>query len=801
MFLYQIRHAFRLLVRDRGFTAAALLTLALGVGANVAVFAVFEAVLLRPLPFGDAERLVILRHRDQRTGITKEFIALGDFVDLVSRQSTFTEMVGYGGMDRTIFGVGDPFRVAALGAGPGLFESLGVSPFLGRGIRPDDTRPNAPPVIVLGYHLWQSRFGSDRQIVGRGVKVGDAMHQVVGVAPRGFHFPPSSPTDVIVPITVPIQTPAERKSGWIFSVARLKPNLSVDDANANLTAISRQLEQEFPQANQGSQYFALPLRDALVGTTKPALLLLLGAVGVVLLIACANVANLLLARSLSRQREMAVRTALGASRGQLLAQLLMESLALAIAAGVAGVAAAYWGSRALLALIPKSVNVPGLADVGIDARVLGFALGLTVITALVFGFIAAFAVRTSGRSDALGAPTRVSVGRLTRRWASGLVVLEVTLAIVLLVGAGLILRSFSRLLAVDPGFRTDHVMTMEIALPSERYANEIAQRALYDRAFAALGVLSGVEDVGAAVVVPLTGNNWTIGFERLDQPLGKGERPPDVGWQLASGGYFKALQIPLLAGRLFDAGDKPGGKPVVIVSEAIQRRFFGNEPAVGHQVRSGDTTYEIVGVVGDIRRAELRDEPRAELYQAFESYPQSQITLFVRTTGDPGRQAASIQTTLRSIEPEIVFTGTSTMADIARESVQVTKLALSLLAVFAATALALAAVGIYGVMSYVVRQRTREIGMRVALGATKGDILWLVMRQGAGIAAVGTVAGVGLGLIASRSMAALLFGVSTWDPATLGISAVVLIVTTLVACYLPARRAAAVDPARTLADQ
>jgi putative ABC transport system permease protein len=392
------------------------------------------------------------------------------------------------------------------------------------------------------------------------------------------------------------------------------------------------------------------------------------------------------------------------------------------------------------------------------------------------------------------------MGRAARRATSALVVVEVALAIVLLVGAGLILRSFAGLLAVDPGFKTDHVMTLALTIPADRYKDAESSRAFYDRAFAGLKAIPAVREVGAAAVMPLTGNNWTAPFERVDQPVAAGERPPEVGWQVASGGYFKALRIPLVAGRLFDDGDRPGSKPVVIVSEAIQRRFFANESAVGHLFKSSDGPAEIVGVVGNIRRADLRDEPRADLYFPFERGPGNQITLFVRTASDPVPMLPSLQAALRTIEPNTAFLQTRTLAQVAAASMQVTQFALWLLGIFAAMAIALAAVGIYGVMSYVVRQRTREIGTRVALGATRRDIIWLVMRQGAAIASIGTAVGLAAGVAASRSLAAILFGVSPSDPATLAVSAAVLIAATMMACYVPARRAARVDPARTLGD-
>jgi predicted permease len=802
MFLYLVRHAFRQLVREPAFTVAALLTLALGVGANAAVFAVVEAVLLRPLPYTSAENLVILNHRDKRTGITKEFIAIGDYIDLSARQKTFESIGAWGRGQTSLVDRDDPYRVDLLGVGANTLDLLRVRPVLGRVINADDTRENAPPVMMLGYDTWKKRYGGDPSIIGRVIRLEQSERQVVGVAPEGFTFPPNATTDIILPFQLPTVAPAQRKNGWTFAIARLKPGRTLDDAATDLTTMSRQLEKEFPQQNLASEYFPLGLRTALAGNAKPAILLLFAAVGVVLLIACANVANLLLARSLGRRREMSVRLALGAGGGRLMLQLLTESLALALVAGTAGVLMAYWGAHALVALLPQSGNVPGLNDVRINGSVLGFTLGIVVLTTLVFGLVAALTVRSEKAVGVLNASRGSSMGAKARRATSALVVAEVALAIMLLVGAGLILRSFAALLAVDPGFRTENVMTMSLRLPGSRYRERDARDGFYTQAFAQIKAIPGVRDVGTAAVTPLTGNNWTSPFERPEQPVPAGERPPEVGWQLASNGYFKALQIPLVAGRLFDDRDLPNAPPVVIVSEAIQRRFFPNESAVGKRVKiQGDQTAEIVGVVGNIRRAGLRDEPRADMYFPFERAKPGQTTLFVRTASNPEKTLPAIRAAITRFEPNAVVSDEQTLAHVASESERVTRVVLWLLGAFAVTSLALAAIGIYGVMSYAVRQRTREIGTRIALGATRGNIVWLVLRQGATIAAIGTVVGLATGLGTTRFLASIMYGVKGTDPLTLSAAVVLLVITIMLACYVPARRAASVDPAKTLAEQ
>ena len=788
-----LRFAARMMRRSRSFAVVVVLTLTIGIGANIAVFSVADAALLRPLPYSQSDRLVVLHHRDQRTGITKQFIGIGDYLDLVQRQSACEVLVGYFDAQVTVYDEGEPFRALGISAAPGLLELLGVRPLVGRTLQAEDSRKDAAPVMLLGYDFWQDHFGADPSIVGRGVKIDQVRRQVVGIAPQGFRFPPDSRTDVILPMTVPLVAPARRQSEWTFAVARLKANTSLAQAAANFAAISRQLEQQYPSSNQGSEYFPVPLREAVVGNTKPALLLLLAAVGFVLLIACANIANLLLARSLARQREMAVRVALGAGRARLALQLLTESLALTFVACCTGLLMAHWGVQALLALIPKSIGSPGLTNVHLDTRVLAFAIGVSAATAVALGLTCALTLRMGNLSATLASSRRTTAGTPARRAASALVVAEMALVVVLLIGAGLLLRTFSRLVSVDPGFRSDRVITTSISLPADRYRETGAQQAFYQRAFAALKGLPSVEEVGAAVVVPLTGNNWTAPFEKPESPVPAGERPPEVGWQLASGGYFRALQLPLLAGRLFGAGDAHG-KPVTIISEAIQKRYFPNESAVGHQVKVWDQKFEIVGVVGNIRRAGLRDEPRADMYFSFESDPRTLITLFVRTGSDPLRTLPFLQSTLRSIEPNVSVFEMRTMEGITSDSIQVTRLTFWLLSVFALTALVLAAVGIYAVMSYSVTQRTQEIGTRVALGATKTDILRVVIRQGMGMAALGTAIGLGTGLIAVRSLQSMLYEVTVSDPLTLVLAAVAVLVTALIACYVPARRAMRVDP-------
>lgn len=467
--LYTVRHALRMLARDRAFTATAVLTLALGVGANVAIFTVIEAVMLRPLPYADADRLVVLNHRDLRTGITKEFVAIGDYVELRGRQQVFDSMGSFGGGFSTITGPGEPARISILYAGTGLLEALQIQAAAGRALTPQDSRPGAAPVAMISDHTWEQVFARAPKVIGRSIQIGTVQRQIVGIAPAGFRFPAGAGTDVIVPTPLPPSAPANRKAGWVFALGRLKPGITREAADAHLAALSSEMERQHPESNQGSLYYGNSLRDQLLGDTRRPLLLMLGAVAVVLLIACANVGNLLLARALTRRQEMAVRAALGAGRARLTGQLLAESLTLALTAGSAGLVVAHWGIPALLSIVPASVSVPGLALAGVNQTVLWYALGISIVAALGFTALSSLTIRRERGASALAGGPRVAGSAGVRRATSALIVIEVALSAVLLVAAGLILRSFSALISVDPGFQVSNVAVVSISLPAQRY--------------------------------------------------------------------------------------------------------------------------------------------------------------------------------------------------------------------------------------------------------------------------------------------------------------------------------------------
>lgn len=800
MMLTDVRQAASRLVRQPGFTAASVLTLALGIALSVAIFAVFEAVVLRPLPYPDGDEIVILNHRERATQATKQFIAAGDFADLVARRQALAELAMYQSMSMTVTGEGDPFRVPTLLVGPGMLDLLRFRPALGRAFQEAEHLEDAAPVIILGHRFWQEHFGADPAVVGRSVILQGEPRTVIGVAPEGFAFPPGATVDIVVPWWVFAEAPEQRKAAWYFAAGRLAPGHTAESATEDVARVAAWMEAEYPDQNVGSEYFVTPLRDQMVGNTKLALQLLLAAVLLVMLIACANVANLQLARALSRRKEISLQLALGSGWYRIVRQFLAESLVLAGLAGALGVTLATWGSRLLVALVPASIGAPGLDEVRLNGPVLAFAVGVAALAATVFGLASAAAVRAEGSGGALVTGGRASSGRAARRASATLVVAEVALALVLVIGTGLVMRTFDAVLAVDPGFRTEGVTYAQVSIPTDRYADPLARQAFHRTFTESLLAIPGVDAVGTAVVTPLTGNNWTAPFERMDQPVPPGERPPDVGWQTASGGWFEAMGVPLLSGRLFDERDGPDTPPVVIVSRSLEKRFFPEGSVIGHFVNvGGPEPAEIVGVVGDVRRASLTVAPREDLYLPVERNPQGQIGWFIHSTpADQPAVAAALRGALRSVEPDALLGSIRSMSERAQASAAVPNLLRWLLGVFSASALLLAATGIYGVTSYAVRQRTREIGTRMAVGATAGDILRMVLRDGASVAATGVALGLGVGLLASRALRSVLFGVSSADPLTLGTACALLFATALLASWLPARRAAALDAARTL---
>jgi putative ABC transport system permease protein len=790
--LQDVRYAARVLVRQPGFAAVAVLTLALGVGANTAIFSVVNAVLLRPLPFAEPDQLVRVYEKRPKLGRTRNVVSAPDFIDWRGQSQTFDSMAAYNGWGASLTGDGEPQRITGALASADLFRVLRAEPMLGRAFAAEEDRPGAPRVVVISHGLWRRRFGADPSAVGKAVTLGGEPYTVVGVMPPAFQFPDPE-TEVWAPLALDPQDQSSRGSHYLSVVARLKTGVTREQAQAEMDAIAGRLEQQY-QVNTGHGVNVFALHDEVVGGVRKSLFVLLGAVGFVLLIACANVANLLLARGAARQAEIAVRTALGASRWRVVRQLLTESLLLFVWGGALGLLLAVWGVDLFVALSPP--GTPRVHEIRADAWVFGFTFLVSLATGVVFGLLPALQASKPDLHAALKEGGRDRLGGGSRTRLRGLlVVAEVASAVVLLVGAGLLLKSFVRLRQVSPGFDTANVLTMQLSLPPSRYRDGASQAAFFRQLLQRVEALPGVRAAGAVAGLPLTGNMASRYFEiegRPPRPAGEGL---NANFNLASPGYFRALGVPLVSGRQFDERDASGAPEVVVVNETMARRFWPDEDPLGKRLRIANNPWRtVVGVVADVKNDGLSAEPKPEMFYPLLQSPLPFMTLVVRTDTDPKTLAAAVGREVRAVDADEPVYDVKTMDERLAESVSPQRLTTLLVGVFAALAMTLAGVGIYGVISYSVAQRTREMGVRMALGAQKGDVLKLVLRQGLLLALAGVLIGLAGAFALTRVMSGLLYGVSVTDPATFAGVAVMLTAVALVACLVPALRAARVDP-------
>jgi putative ABC transport system permease protein len=806
--IQDVRYAIRQLVRSPGFTAVAVLTLALGLGANTAIFSVVHGILLRPLPYPDPDRLAMVWVNNPGEGIDKDIASFPLFADWRQQAKSFEQIVAYTGSGFTLTGRGEPEQLRGATVAAGFFPMLGVPVALGRALIDEENLPGREKVVVLGHGLWQRRFGGDPAVVGQTVSLSGATYTVVGVMPRGFQFPEEAELwTPLAPVGRFEQFLASRGSLWLSVTARLKPGVSLGAAQAEMDTVAAAINKAYPD---GSQYGVKlePLRETVSGDVRPALLLLLGAVGLVLLIACANVANLLLARASSRRREIAIRSALGASRGRVVRQLLTESLLIGITGGALGLFLASVGVEAFVAANPKAL--PRLDTVHVDSTILFFALAASILTGLVFGLVPAIQTFREGVSDHLGDATRgSSEGGRGHRLRAAFVVAETGLALVLLVGAGLLVRSFVHVLNLNPGLDASQVMTIRLVLPSARYAEADRIHAFYDRLLTDLRTLPGVRSAGGAssLLLDRLPNSATMRVQGVPAPPpGTPEEP--VTTDSVTTGFFETLRVPLKSGRLFEARDAHPAEElrarpvpsVAVVNEALVRRFFPGQDPLGRRITFGDPAnpkvnwWEIVGVVGDMRRSGLDKEPRAEAYAYQGQVPDNGLYLAVRADGDLFAVGRAAQKAVWAIDPDQAIGGMRPLEEMLRGTVAERRLSMGLLAAFGALALLLAAIGIYGVMAFSTAQRTRELGIRLAMGAEPRDVLRLILREGAQLSAWGVGLGVVGALAASRAVSSMLFGVSPTDPLTFAAVVAILGSASLLACYIPARRATRVDP-------
>jgi putative ABC transport system permease protein len=791
-----LRYAVRQLIQNRGFTAVAVLTLALGIGANSAVFSVVNAVLLRPLGYDSPDQLVMVWTGEAGTEGSS---SAPDFLEWRERARSFESIAGISNASYALTGEGPAQRVRGMQVSANFFTVLRAPAAVGRTFFAGEDQSGAPKVAVLGYDFWRSHFGGDPRVVGREIRLDGELYTVVGVDRPGLNF---SRTEVWTPLVFSPDrlTAMARGSRYLGVLGRLRPGVSVSQAGAELNRIQSDLAARFPDTNADAPIVTVvPLKEQVVGLVEPALLVLLGAVALVLLIACVNVANLQLVRATGRRAEVAVRTALGASRSRLLRQLLTESVVLAVISGVAGLILGAWGTRLLMRLADGAV--PRAAEVGLDGRVVAFTMLVALGTGLLFGLVPALQASRSDVATALREGGRSgSAGPRANRLRSSLVVGELALALVLLVGAGLLIKSFYRLQHVDPGFEPTGLLTFDLSLPETKYATTDAQRRFADELLERMQRLPRARSAALIFGVPFGGMNRSGTFKIGGRPVPAPGQEPESEFYSTSPSYFATMSIPILRGRAFTEQDRSRRPGAFVIDQSAARRFFPNEDPIGRQIMLDaevdgvPLSGEVVGIAGEVRHDDLSRHPEPQIYVPLATDPSPRLTVVIRSQGDPSLLTKTAEAVVRALDPDLPVYGVQTMTDRLSQSVGRPRLYTVLLAIFAGVALSLAAVGIYGVMSYAVSQRAHELGIRIALGAERRDVWQLVVGQGMLLTCIGLGIGVVLAALATRVVRSLLFGVGPTDAVTYGMVAGVLASVALVACYVPARRAARVDP-------
>ncbi len=807
-FWQDIRYGIRMLLKAPSFSIVATIALALGIGANTAIFSVVNAVLLRPLPFSNSEQLMNVWETDPTRGYQRGSASYPNFVDWREQNHVFEHMASYHTNDFIMTGRGESTRLQGAVVNADLLPLLGVAPAIGRDFLPDEDKPGERGrVVLLSQQLFQKRFNSDPNVVNQSMVLDGKTYTIVGVMPSAFQFPiQNEPVELWTTVAVdregkePITE--ERGAHYMNVIARLKPGVSKEQAQAEMTSISARLEQQYPDKDLHKSSKVEPTLEALVGDIRPALLILLGAVGCVLLIACANVANLLLARAMVRHKEMAIRSALGASRMRVVRQLLTESVLLSLAGGTLGLFLAVWWSDLLVALGKQ--NIPRALQVGLDWRVLGFTLLVSLLTGLIFGLVPAIHSSKTELTESLKEGARGSgEGARRNRIRGVLVVSELAIAVVLLVGAGLLIQSLWRLRNVSPGFESQNLLSLVVGIPEVKYPTE-KQDQFYRDLVARVQSLPGVRSAGAVIPLPLSGDLFRISFETEGRPMAKGDLP-SADFFAVSDDYFKTLGVPILKGRTFNQRDGATAPGVIVVNQNFADKFFPNEDPIGKRIKPGISTTEkkadwreIVGVVGDVRNRNLSSELRVGYFVPQAQVPFNQMTIVVRTTNDPHTLVTAVQNEVHSMDGEVPVFNVKTMDEHISATVAAPRFNTTLLVIFASVALILTIVGLYGVMSYAVAQRTNEIGIRMALGAQTRDVLRLIVSQGFKLIVLGLAIGLVGAFALMRVIASLLFGVTAKDPLTFAAVATLLAFVALLACYIPARRATRLDPLRAL---
>jgi putative ABC transport system permease protein len=799
-----IRYALRSFSKNASFTAIAVITLALGIGANTAIFSAVNTVILRPLAFANPERLVVVWETNNQRNLNKEFAGAANFSDWQDRNQVFEAMAAYMKWNVNLTGVDDPERIPSALVTGSFFDTLGVRASIGRTLIPGDDTEGNDDVVVISHKLWQRRFGGDPAIIGQQIRIGQGSATVVGVMPSDFKFPDNE-VDLWTPFPItPAQT-ASRQGKFLKVIARLKAGASIEQAQSEMDSIAAGLEQQYPDSNTGAGVNIVSMQEDDVRNSRQSLLILLGTVGFVLLIACANVANMFLTQTVSRQKEMAIRAALGASRRRLMRQLLTESLMLSLTGGVLGLLLALWGVDALSSINPG--NIPRLDEINIDGRVLFFSLIISLVTSLLCGTVPALITSTPDLNSTLKDEGRSSTGSSSGKLRSILVVAEVALALVLLAGAGLMIRSFLNIQKVEPGFNPENIITMSVTLPTSKYRQTSQQTAFFQDVINRIDQIPGVRSVGAIQDIPLRQNSMT--YEDLSIE-GKASMPDgqviSAAYRVVTPGYFQTMSLPLITGRWFTERDNASSLPVVLINRSMSERYFRDEDPVGKRMKfGGDDSpwYEVIGVVSDVKHMGLDAEEGPAFYQ-----PHSQrrtsfnflrwMTLAVKTEGDSLAMTPQIKGQVLAVDKDQPVYNIATMEQLLSDSLASPRFSTLLLGLFALLALVLSATGIYGVMSNSVMHRTREIGVRMALGAQPQDVMKMVIGQGMRLVVIGIVAGLVAALALTRLIMSLLFGVMPTDPITFAAITLLLAAVAFLACYIPARRATKVDPISAL---
>ncbi len=800
--LQDLRYGVRSLLKRPGFTLVAVVALALGIGANSAIFSVVNSVLLRPLPYKDPGQLVIAWETNPQ--LLSDYLkthneaAPANFFDWQTESRSFENLAAFRWQDFNLTGGDVPEQVIGNSVTTNMFATLGVRPFLGRDFLAEEGQAGRENVVILGHGLWQRRFGANLGIVGQTISVNGRPFTVVGVMPEGFEFPRAA-SELWTPLAPSDDFKTNRTAHFLYTRARLKPGVTIEQAQAEMDTIAARLRQQYPDTNNQRGVRLASLSDESVAEIKPALLILLAAVGFVLLIACANVANLMLARAAARQKEIAIRTALGAGRLRIIRQLLTESVLLSLVGGVCGLLLALWGIDLLLASMPRqfALGIPGWNKIGLDYRVLGFTLLVSLLTGILFGLFPAWHASKYDLNESLKEGSKGSAGQGRKRFRNALIVSEVTLALVLLVGSGLMMRSLWRLMDVKPGFDPQNLTTLQLSLPPAQYAQNEQIVAFYSELTRRIENLPGVEAVATIDMMPMGGSGGTTSFMVEGRPAPQPGQYPEANARTSSPGYFQTMRIPVVKGRDFSERDTANTPFVVVINETMARKYWPGEDPIGKRLldpRNRTPPAEVIGVVGDVKHFGLDDQAEEYIYTSSIQTPGNAMFLVVRTTTDPLSMTGTLRKEVQALDKELPVFDVKPMEQRIVESTGARRLVMFLLGVFALVALILASVGIYGVMAYAVTQRTHEIGIRMALGASRSDILRLVIRQGMLLVVGGVVLGLLISFAVTRFMSGLLFGVAPNDPATLVGVSLLLAAIAFIACLVPARRAMKVDP-------